>query len=134
MEFEARNQYFERSEGFDMLMVIDSDEWISLFNAELFYNYVNKLKSGKHMIESQDNKWIPRLFIDPYRWRYYKSHRLLKYDNGAMQNVSRGDSKVNGIEMSTNEDLRDAKLKKYIEDYQIQLWAFETLEGLDKVI
>lgn len=135
MEFQARNQYFERSEGFDILLVIDSDEWISSFNPEIFYNYVNTLKSGKHTIEFvAKNSWVPRLFINPFKWRYYLSHRLLKYDDGAIQNVSHGDSKVNGIETSTNDDLRMPEQIKYTEDYQTQLWAYETNVGLDKLI
>ncbi len=135
MEYQSRSVYFEHSEGFDILIVIDSDEWISYFDAELFYNYVKRLESGKHTINLvPKNSWIPRLFVDPSKWRYYKSHRNLKYDDGEIQNVSRGDSRVNGIEISTNEDLRSDKLKKTIQEYQDQLWIYETKEGIDDMM
>ena len=135
MEYMSRNKYLESSSCFDICIQIDSDEWISYFNEELFYNYVSKLKSGKHSIELvPKDKWIPKLLINPYRWRYYLSHRLLKYDDGDIQSVSRGDSRVNGIEISTNDDLRPRELKKYIEDYQDKLWAYETIQGYDKLV
>ena len=134
MEFEARNKYFEASSSFDILILIDSDEWISNFNEEIFYNYISHLTEGKHKIESpQSNSFIPRLFINPYRWRYYKSHKFLKFDDGAIENISHGVSVVNGIEISTDDKLRPAELAKYIEEYQKQLWKYETEQGIDRL-
>ena len=123
MEFESRNVYFEHSEYFDFLLQIDSDEWITTLDKELFYNYINKLESGMHTLPF-DNNHTSRLYVHPFDWRYWKSHKYLKH-KGIIQQINRPDSRVNGIELSTNEDLRSDELKKTIKDYQKQLWKYE---------
>ena len=131
MEFEARNQYFERAEMFDILITIDSDEWIGTLNEELFYNYINNLDGGMHYLEfSNTHKSGSRLYVNPFEWRYYKSHKYLKH-NGKIQQINRPDSMVNGIELLTNDDLRTEEMIKYINDYQKQLWKYEDTLNFD---
>lgn len=124
MEYENRNRYLEASEWFDFLMVLDSDEWIDEFNPELFYNYISHLTEGLHSIEGDDYKYHSRLHVKPSEWRYYKSHKYFKH-NGEIRNVNKGDSKVNGIKISMNDDLRSKELINTIHEYQKQLWKYE---------
>ena len=76
------------------------------------------------MIEHPKQVWAPRLHVHPFEWRYHKSHKYFKH-NGQIKPINQGDSRVNGITISTNEDLRSDKLKKTINNYQTQLWKYE---------
>lgn len=128
MEYEVRNAYMQATIGYDYCLVIDSDEWITSLDKEVFYDNLKKSVFGTYLLEynkgTTENTQYGRLIVDPHKWRHWKSHRFLEY-NGHVTGIAEAGPMVKGIQLAFNEDLRPQELKDTIEQYQKQLWKHE---------
>jgi len=86
-----RNQYLKlaRADHADVLLYIDSDEWIKQIDTERFHNSIAYLTRkypqehifGINMEYSTSGLFCPypKLILRPYELEYYRSHKVMKH-------------------------------------------------------
>ena len=122
-EFECRNEYMKYADNEDILIVIDSDEYITDLKPE-FYENIKNLETGMYGIRFRMNgkpREYSRLLANPSEIRYADSHKKMIY-SGQIINVNRYKELIEGIEISSDDDLRSEQVFNHIQNYQMQMW------------
>lgn len=130
LEVDIRNRYMEEMSPYDNMIMIDSDEYIMTLNREIFELHIQDLEYGLHMVEFEGKLVNGRFFVTPEKWRYHKSHKFIT-DGTTIQNINTGVSTIQGILLGHDENMRPQQIKDDINEYQKQLWAYESLNNID---
>jgi len=150
MEHDKRNQYIEMAEKYnvDILLVLDSDEYIVDADWKKFKSNLEKIKSSNENIhglkhyynQNKDSTGYGRIWIRPSQIRYQKAHCILNV-NGNIMRVPSTPKPIEGIAMATGDELRDDEYLKLTSEYQGRMLEYEKpyrrevwMNKLDKIL
>lgn len=132
MEHDKRNKYMDLAKeyGIDVLLIIDSDEYIFEADWDKFRKNLESIKDNPQNIHGikfyyNEKDWTPypRIWLRPNEIRYYKTHNIFNV-NG---NLTRSPvvKTVEGISMSMNDDLRSEDYLLKTSEYQRKMLDYE---------
>lgn len=130
MEHDKRNEYLNLCKKDDVLIIIDSDEFVLEADWELFYENLNKIKKSVDNIHGikfyyNEKDWTPypRIWIRPNEIRYHKTHNIFNVNGNLIR--SPNVKTVDGISMGMNDDLRSKEYLDKTSEYQKKMLEYE---------
>ena len=132
MEHDKRQQYIELSKeyGIDVLIIIDSDEYVSEADWDLFRANLEKIISsednihGVNFFTDGNITQYPRVWIRPHQIKYWNAHCLFEV-NGSIIRSPKNLKPVEGITLKMDDDLRSEEYLKETSNYQYRMIEFE---------
>ena len=132
MEHDKRQRYVELAKKYkiDVLIIIDSDEYVDSADWTLFRENISKI------LQSEDNihgvnfftdgniTQYPRIWIRPHQIRYWNAHCLFEV-NGNVIRSPKNLKPVLGITLKMDDSKRSEQYLKETTDYQYRMIAFE---------
>jgi glycosyltransferase involved in cell wall biosynthesis len=135
-EIERRQTYLNLASDYDLLLVIDSDEYIEKADWPLFkreckriletgpHHYIYDILFGGHPAQVGPR---PRLFREPSKIKYWKKHYWWLLPNGKVAaGASDSITVVNGITIMHDDQLRPDNRLKARTEYQAYLLRHES--------
>lgn len=122
-EYKIRDLYLRNSKGMDILIIIDSDEYISELKDE-FYDNIKDLGIGLYGINVKYDvirEWA-KIIVNPFMFHYEGSHKLFKA-LGQTYPINRYIKLINGLTLTHDDSVRNSMVKDSIEEYQKQMWV-----------
>ena len=132
MEHDKRQRYVElaKKHNVDVLIIIDSDEYISNADWDLFKQNLEKILDSDQNIHGvnffTDNNitQYPRIWIRPHQIRYWNAHCLFDV-NGSIMRSPKNLKPVSGITLMMDDNLRSEEYLKETTNYQYKMIDFE---------
>ncbi|HSA75491.1 MAG TPA: hypothetical protein VLE21_04815 [Candidatus Nitrosocosmicus sp.] len=129
MEHDKRNQYLDlaREYEIDVLLIIDSDEYVLEADWDLFRKNLENVKENisgvKFYYNEKDWTPYPRIWKRPNEIRYYKTHNIFRVQGNLIR--SPVVKHVEGISMGMGDDLRSDEYLKGTSEYQRKMLDYE---------
>lgn len=132
MEHDKRQQYIELSKDYkiDVLIIIDSDEYVAEVDWDLFKKNLEKIISseqnihGVNFFTDGNITQYPRVWIRPHQIRYWNAHCLFEV-NGSITRSPNSLKPVEGILLKMDDNLRSEEYLKETTNYQYKMIEFE---------
>lgn len=132
IEHDKRQQYIELSKeyGVDVLIIIDSDEYVAEADWPLFRKNLEIILSSEQNIHGvnffTDNNitQYPRVWIRPHQIKYWNAHCLFEV-NGSIMRSPKSLKPVEGILLKMDDNLRSEEYLKETTNYQYKMIEFE---------
>lgn len=121
-EYAIRDLYLRNTDA-DVLLIIDSDEYITELTSE-FYDNLEGLSPALYGVNVQYDvirEWS-KIIVSPSEFHYDGDHRYFKRD-GVTYPISHYKKLINGITLTHDDSVRDDTVKETIEEYQKQMWV-----------
>lgn len=132
MEHDKRQQYIEmcKEHDIDVLIIIDSDEYVSQADWDLFKKNLELILSseqnihGVNFFTDGNITQYPRVWIRPHQIRYWNAHCLFEV-NGNVIRSPKNLKPVEGITLMMDDNLRSEEYLKETTNYQYKMIEFE---------
>ena len=132
MEHDKRQRYVELAVKYDIdvLIIIDSDEYVSEADWKTFKQNLEKILDSEDNIHGvnffTDNNitQYPRIWIRPHQIRYWNAHCLFEV-NGNVMRSPKSLKPVLGITLMMDDSLRSEDYLKDTTNYQYKMIEFE---------
>ena len=132
MEHDKRQRYIDLAvkHKVDVLIIIDSDEYVSNADWKLFRENLEKILDSDQNIHGvnffTDNNitQYPRIWIRPHQIRYWNAHCLFEV-NGNVIRSPKCLKPVLGITLQMDDSMRSEKYLKDTTDYQYKMISYE---------
>ena len=132
MEHDKRQQYIELAKDYkvDVLIIIDSDEYVAEADWVLFRENLSKIISseqnihGVNFLTDGNITQYPRVWIRPHQIKYWNAHCLFEV-NGNVIRSPKCLKPVEGILLKMDDTLRSEEYLKETSNYQYKMIDFE---------
>src|SRR3990167_2825849 len=132
MEHDKRQKYIDLAVKYnvDVLIIIDSDEYVSAADWPLFRENLEKILDSEQNIHGvnffTDNNitQYPRIWIRPHQIKYWNAHCLFEV-NGNVVRSPKSLKPVLGITLQMDDSMRSEKYLKDTTDYQYKMISYE---------
>ena len=132
MEHDKRQRYIDLAvkHKVDVLIIIDSDEYVSNADWKLFRENLEKILDSDQNIHGvnffTDNNitQYPRIWIRPHQIKYWNAHCLFEV-NGNVIRSPKCLKPVLGITLQMDDSMRSEKYLKDTTDYQYKMISYE---------
>lgn len=132
MEHDKRQQYIEMCKEYDIdvLIIIDSDEYVSQADWDLFKKNLELILSsdqnihGVNFFTDGNITQYPRVWIRPHQIKYWNAHCLFEV-NGNVIRSPKNLKPVEGITLMMDDNLRSEEYLKETTNYQYKMIEFE---------
>ena len=132
MEHDKRQKYIDLAvkNKVDVLIIIDSDEYVSDSDWDLFKQNLEKILDSDQNIHGvnffTDNNitQYPRIWIRPHQIKYWNAHCLFEV-NGNVIRSPKCLKPVLGITLQMDDSMRSEKYLKDTTDYQYKMISYE---------
>lgn len=132
MEHDKRQQYIEmcKEHDIDVLIIIDSDEYVSQADWDLFKKNLELILSSEQNIHGinfftdGNITQYPRVWIRPHQIKYWNAHCLFEV-NGNVIRSPKNLKPVEGITLMMDDNLRSEEYLKETTNYQYKMIEFE---------
>lgn len=133
-EQDKRNKYLELCERFkvDVLIIIDSDEYITDANWREFRKELEAIKDGSERIHNLKANYYgcagyyPRVWTRPEGIRYWNTHNIITIDGRAPQRINSSTTNMlSSITLSMDDKLRGEDYLDTVYNYQVRMMEYE---------
>ena len=132
MEHDKRQQYIEmcKEHDIDVLIIIDSDEYVSQADWDLFKKNLELILSsdqnihGVNFFTDGNITQYPRVWIRPHQIKYWNAHCLFEV-NGNVIRSPKNLKPVEGITLMMDDNLRSEEYLKETTNYQYKMISYE---------
>ncbi len=128
MEYDKRQKYIDLAvkNNVDVLIIIDSDEYVSKADWNLFRKNLEKILDspdnihGVNFFTDGNITQYPRIWIRPHQIKYWNAHCLFEV-NGNVIRSPKNLKPVDGITLEMNDNLRTEDYLKKTSEYQYKM-------------
>lgn len=132
MEHDKRQRYIELAKEYkvDVLIIIDSDEYVAEADWVKFRNNLEKILNspdnihGVNFFTDGNITQYPRVWIRPHQIKYWNAHCLFEV-NGNVMRSPKSLKPVEGILFKMDDGLRSEEYLKETSNYQYKMIEFE---------
>ena len=132
MEHDKRQRYIELAKEYnvDVLIIIDSDEYVAEADWDLFRKNLEKILDsdqnihGVNFFTDGNITQYPRVWIRPHQIRYWNAHCLFEV-NGNVIRSPKSLKPVEGILFKMDDGLRSEEYLKETSNYQYKMIDYE---------